>query len=283
MSVMASLIKGAHLLVKPGIRANILTCLLYNMARLVGIRKEVALMNLKIAYPDSSPAWRKEVLRKLYYHLALSVMEFLALTKNPSAVLEWVTRVEGEEYLKSMTETGKGVVLLTGHMGNWELLAAWLIYKGYPLVAGVRDPDNVHISELLASYRGMLGVETIPKKRLLLRGAKLLKQGKFIGILADQDGGKDGINVSFMGKVASTVGGPAALSLLVKAPVVPIVSYRVAPFKHEVLVLPPIEPLCDLSRDDAIKKMTEMFNELLECFVKKHPEQWLWLHRRWRS
>ena len=239
MSVVATAIKGVHFLVKPGISANILAYLLYRLACTFGIRRNVALTNLGIAYPESDPSWRREVVKKLYFNLSLSVMEFLILTKNPKAVSKWVTKVEGEEHLENLSKSGRGAVLLTAHMGNWELLAAWLACKGYPLVAGVRDPNDVHVSKLLACYRKDLGVETIPKKSLLLKGAKLLKQGKFIGILADQDGGTDGIRVSFIGKVASTVGGPAALSLLTKAPVVPIVSYRIAPYEHEILVLPP--------------------------------------------
>ena len=283
MSVVATAIKGVHFLVKPGISANILAYLLYRLACTFGIRRNVALTNLGIAYPESDPSWRREVVKKLYCNLSLSVMEFLILTKNPKAVSKWVTKVEGEEHLENLSKSGRGAVLLTAHMGNWELLAAWLACKGYPLVAGVRDPNDVHVSKLLACYRKDLGVETIPKKSLLLKGAKLLKQGKFIGILADQDGGTDGIRVSFMGKVASTVGGPAALSLLTKAPVVPIVSYRIAPYEHEILVLPPIEPLYELPREEAIREMTIKFNDILEGFIRRSPEQWLWLHRRWRD
>ncbi len=283
MSVVATAIKGVHFLVKPGISANILAYLLYRLACTFGIRRNVALTNLGIAYPESDPSWRREVVKKLYFNLSLSVMEFLILTKNPKAVSKWVTKVEGEEHLENLSKSGRGAVLLTAHVGNWELLAAWLACKGYPLVAGVRDPNDVHVSKLLAYYRKALGVETIPKKSLLLKGAKLLKQGKFIGILADQDGGTDGIRVSFMGKVASTVGGPAALSLLTKAPVVPIVSYRIAPYEHEILVLPPIEPLYELPREEAIREMTIKFNDILEGFIRRSPEQWLWLHRRWRD
>jgi len=283
MSVVATAIKGVHFLVKPGISANILAYLLYRLACTFGIRRNVALTNLGIAYPESDPSWRREVVKKLYFNLSLSVMEFLILTKNPKAVSKWVTKVEGEEHLENLSKSGRGTVLLTAHMGNWELLAAWLACKGYPLVAGVRDPNDVHVSKLLAYYRKALGVETIPKKSLLLKGAKLLKQGKFIGILADQDGGTDGIRVSFMGKVASTVGGPAALSLLTKAPVIPIVSYRIAPYEHEILVLPPIEPLYELPREEAIREMTIKFNDILEGFIRRSPEQWLWLHRRWRD
>ena len=283
MSVVATAIKGVHFLVKPGISANILAYLLYRLACTFGIRRNVALTNLGIAYPESDLSWRREVVKKLYCNLSLSVMEFLILTKNPKVVSKWVTKVEGEEHLENLSKSGRGAVLLTAHMGNWELLAAWLACKGYPLVAGVRDPNDVHVSKLLACYRKDLGVETIPKKSLLLKGAKLLKQGKFIGILADQDGGTDGIRVSFMGKVASTVGGPAALSLLTKAPVVPIVSYRIAPYEHEILVLPPIEPLYELPREEAIGEMTIKFNDILEGFIRRSPEQWLWLHRRWRD
>jgi len=283
MSVVATAIKGVHFLVKPGISANILAYLLYRLACTFGIRRNVALTNLGIAYPESDLSWRREVVKKLYCNLSLSVMEFLILTKNPKVVSKWVTKVEGEEHLENLSKSGRGAVLLTAHMGNWELLAAWLACKGYPLVAGVRDPNDVHVSKLLACYRKALGVETIPKKSLLLKGAKLLKQGKFIEILADQDGGTDGIMVSFMGKVASTVGGPAALSLLTKAPVVPIVSYRIAPYEHEILVLPPIEPLYELPREEAIGEMTIKFNDILEGFIRRSPEQWLWLHRRWRD
>lgn len=169
--------------------------------------------------------------------------------------------------------------MLTGHIGNWELLGAWLCQKGYPMYAVVQRNEDPETEALIEESRRRIGLKTLSKSFGLRGVVKALRQGAVVGLLADQHGGE--LTVDFMGHPARTFTGPAVFSLLTGAPIVPVVSFRRAPFRHEVVALPPLAlPRGD--RDAQIEALTVEANELLEGLVRRHPEQWLWLHRRWR-
>lgn len=114
------------------------------------------------------------------------------------------------------------------------------------------------------------------------QAAHKIREGAFVGFLADQAGSENELKLPFMGKLCYTVGGPAALSLLTGVQVVPVAAYRLKPFRHKVIVDAPLTPRCDLPRNQAISVMTEQANAILEGMILRHPEQWLWFHRRWR-
>jgi len=283
MSLNALVLEGLRGVLKPTWRANAAVALLSSLVKAVGPRRDVADDNLKMIFPQLTSGQRRNLINASYKHLVWSIVEFLCLVDEPELALRWVVDVNGEEYLEAYKRQGKGIVILTGHIGNWELLAAWLVCRGYPLVAIVRKPDDSGVADLLDRYRARLGIEAIPKGKFLMRQAvHKIREGAFVGFLADQAGSENEPKLPFMGKLCYTVGGPAALSLLTGAQIVPVVAYRLKPFRHKVIVGAPLTPHRDLPRNQAINVMTERANAILEGMILRHPEQWLWFHRRWR-
>ncbi len=253
-----------------------------SLTRLVSPRKQTALENLGIVFPDKDTSWKEELLKKVYDHLALSLTEYLCLSKKPERVLDWINEVEGLDILSDLQAKGKGAVILTGHVGNWELLGAWLSLKGFPVNAVIRDPNDPGVAGILKEYRKKTGLRTISKGKVMTSAVRSAKKGDFVALLADQDGGNTGYRIPFMGRECSTVGGPAMVSILADVELVPLYSYRVSPYVHKVVVNPPFSPSYSGDRNERILETSRRCNFEIEKMIHAHPEQWLWLHRRWR-
>lgn len=265
-----------------GWKAGILSGFLQAGLACVRPRQKVALANLSLAYPDSDPPYRRRILGEVYRHLAWMTAEFLALQRDPSQSLSWITHCEGEDRLRLPLERGQGVIVLTAHLGNWELLAAWLCQRGYPLTAIVRDPDDRDYRETIADFRSRVGLKTLPKQANMKAAVDLLRKGGFLGILSDQAAGRtEGLPVPFMGYQAYTFAGAASLAILTGCPIVPVFSFREAPFRHRVAVHAPL-PFPEIGdRRERILELTRRCNQAIEDAVRSCPSQWLWLHRRW--
>jgi KDO2-lipid IV(A) lauroyltransferase len=266
----------------PGWRADSLAGLLDFALRCTRPRARVALANLALAYPESGDDFRGRVLREVYSHLSWMTAEYLALQADPSQSLAWIHHTEGEEHLVKAAEAGQGTIILTGHLGNWELLAAWLCQRGYPLTAIVRDPDDPDYRKTIDEFRTRVGLKTLPKNANMKAAVDLLRKGGFLGILNDQLADRHGgLEVPFMGRTATTFAGAASLGILAGCPIVPVFSYREAPFIHRVEIYPPIPFPETGNRGERILELTCRCNQAIEKAVRKDPGQWLWLHRRW--
>ncbi len=276
------LLEGLRRFLAPGPRARFTASVLSGLLRVYGPRKEVALTNMAITFPEWDIAERKKLLRRVYRHFAWILVEYLATLNDPASVLEWFVETEGKKLLDEAAESKKGAVLLFGHFGNWELLGGWLAFSGYPIDAMVREPENPELRDLLESYRSRMGMGTIGKDSSR-EPIKRLKHGRFVGIAGDQHWGKMGIDVPFFGRDCSTAPGPAAYALLSGAPMIPIVAYRLAPFRYRFEAQEPIGVPEEGSREEKIRRMTIEANIALERMIRRAPEQWLWMHRRWRD
>lgn len=275
-----ALIGTAKCLLSTGWRGRRAASLISALARCVGPRKAVGLDNLAWAFPDRDEAWRRDLLDQVYDHLALSLVEFLIVQKDPDQALSWVDEISGLEHFEDALAQGRGVILLTGHIGNWELLGAWLCRRGYPVYAVVQRNEDPEMEALIEESRQRIGLKTLSKSFGMRSSLQALREGAVVALLADQHGGD--CPVDFMGRRAMTFSGPAAFSLLSGAPIVPVVSFRKAPFRHQVLALPPLAHP-EGNRREQIRALTCRANEVLESLIGLHPEQWLWLHRRWRA
>jgi KDO2-lipid IV(A) lauroyltransferase len=247
-------------------------------------REKVALQNLGLAFPERSEGERACLLDRFYRHFAWSIVECLALGRKPEEVLSWFPRASGKERLDALVAEGRGAVLLTAHMGSWEIFAAWLVRSGYPLAAVVRDPDDPEEAELLESRRRRFGLRTFGKDVPMTRAVSYLRKGGFLGILADQHGGPEGRPAPFFGEVTSTAVGPGALALLAGVPLVPVWSFRLSPFRHEARISDPIPLLSRSSgREAVLVAAAEACNGAIEGMVRTAPEQWFWLHKRFKE
>lgn len=263
-----------------GASSRAAAAMLSSLLKLSGVRAEVALRNFARAFPDIGDDERRAYLAQTYEHLVWTGIEFIVLQRDPRAVLEMVESHNAELLARLY---GGGAILLTGHVGNWELTAAWIAQSGYRVSAIVRESDDEGERDMIGTMREKVGVACIPKTAPMMRCVALLKRGEFLGILPDQHAGGQGIMVPYFGIKTSTSTGPAVFAHLTKRPLVPIFSHRVAPFRHVVRVGDPIEWEPMATRDETIEAITREVNASMEQMVREAPGQWLAQHRRFRE
>lgn len=282
MNLKTGMISAITSFCRPGWRARAVAGLFSGGLKIFRPRGGEARENLKSVYPEATDDWIRGTVNGVYEHLSWMVAECLALQRDPRLSLEWMKAVEGKEILDSIKAAGRGAIILTGHVGNWELLAAWLAQSGYPLSAVVRSPDDADFSRIIASFRSRTGVGVFEKHFVMKETIRFARNGGFLGLMPDQAWNSTGIPTEFLGRRCYTAGGPAAIARLAGVPVVPVASYRVAPFRHEVRISEPIKMVEGADKQRSIKENTDRMNRAIEKMILEHPEQWLWLHRRWR-
>ncbi len=249
-------------------------------------RTRVGRENLSAAFPELSPGEIDSLLLATYRNTFRLAGEVLYLRRIITRHT-WRRHIELEGLEKSLDGCirGRGGILLTGHLGNWELLSRVLPFAGMTCAVVARPLDN----PLLERY--ILGVREETNQRVIVKrgsGAEIehiLSEGGFVGILPDQDAGRKGAFVPFLGRLASTWRSPALLSMKTGAPIIPGCCVRVGkPARFRVIVGEPIYPNPDATDVSAeTLRITCAFTATLERWVRRYPEQYLWLHRRWKS
>ena len=264
------------------------------MARLVEVGgmaaprwKRVGLDNLRHAFPEHDDDWREKILRGSFRslgRLAAEVAWFEEL--RPGNVHERVGFVSPEsEALWKERMAGSGAIIATGHFGNWELFGQAQGLMGYPVHVIHRALRNPRLDDLLIQLRARAGTNVIYKHAAAREILRLLKGGALVVIPIDQHApGAQGVPIPFFGRPAATTPGPARLAQLTRVPLqLAVLVRRGESTRHDILMCPPIEPPRP-GRDPAIlvETMTRV-NREFEAIVRRYPEQWLWVHRRWRK
>jgi len=244
----------------------------------------VALANLERAFGAAlDREARATVARASFRHLGMMAVECCRLFVGPPGSMLSRIRMVGLENLEAARALGRGAFYLTAHFGNWELLAASRALTGAPLSVVVRPLDNPFLETWLARGRERAQLNLIPK-RSAVRGVRAaLARGDCVGILLDQNAGRQGVFVPFFGHAASTSRSLAVLALKTGAPVVPAFIHRLADGDHEVFLEPAIPVVRTGDREHDIAASTARFTEVIERHVRAHPEQWFWVHRRWKT
>lgn len=193
----------------------------------------------------------------------------------------------GKEYLDELKVSGEGAVFMASHAGNWELLGAVLAMNGYPLISVAQQQNSKSADAFINEYRAMMQ-QHVTYKTGIRDMVRFLADGKYIGLLMDQDPGYTGIMVKLFGKDTLTPDGPAKLAGLKNYPILTIFIHSDRPYHHIVEVLPPIRPYKDgerLTKDEKKQRVydiTQELNDRLEAHIRKYPEDWFWLHKRWK-
>ncbi|WP_286973687.1 lysophospholipid acyltransferase family protein [Acetomicrobium sp. UBA5826] len=225
----------------------------------------------------------REVVAKSYINLGRSVVEFLNLSKIGKKIDEIVS-VHDIENLNDALACGRGVILLTAHLGNWELAAAYLGIKDYPMRAIGAEQRDARITKLISDVRASCGVETIGKGFDLRGAIRCLQEGNILGVLLDQDAKDKGIIAPFLGQPASTPYGPVKLAMKMRSPIVPLfIVRRKDNTHHDLYFLPSLEERVKDFYDRPIEENVRLCNDILSEWISRHPEQWLWLYPRWAS
>lgn len=244
-------------------------------------RRRVALQNIERSLGrDLGPAGVRRLGRRSFQHLGMNLVEACRYFIRPTDVMLSRVHVEGVEHLRRAAAAGRGILVLTAHYGNWELLAAAHGLTGLPLSFVVRPLDDPILDDLAGRFRRRSGAELIVKHRAVREVVQALRRGRMVGILLDQNATRgEGVFVPFFGVPASTSKGLALLALRTGAPVVPVFLRREPDGRHCMDVRPPLPA----PPDEDVLTYTAAFNAAIEAAIRRAPEQWLWMHARWRT
>jgi KDO2-lipid IV(A) lauroyltransferase len=249
-----------------------------------GLRR-AAMENLRLAFPEWSKKQRRAAIRGMVRQLGWMGAEFAHFPRYTKKNIERIVLLDGFENFASAQGRGKGVLFLTGHMSAWELAPFAQALFGYPLHFLARAIDNVRVDALVTRYRCLSGNSPIEKNQSARTVLKVLAAGGTVGILADHNTLlSEGVFVDFFGIPACTTAGLARFALHTDAAVVPgFLHWDAALRKYRLC----FEPAVELVRtgDDAadIRENTQRFTRVIENCIRRNPDQWLWLHRRWKT
>ncbi|TAN40709.1 MAG: hypothetical protein EPN25_06695 [Nitrospirae bacterium] len=252
-------------------------------------RRTIAVTNISAAF-SGMPAYEvrrlaRESCRALFL-TAFEIMKSQSLFSSPDAREKIRDTADNLEELfqkaKKIHDGSGGCIFVTPHIGNWELLPAVSSLIGIPLVIVARPLDNKYLEKLFYENRTASGQMVIPKKNALFVLQRTLQKGKSIGMLTDQSTMK-GLPVEFFGRKALTTPVPAVLAMTKNRPIVVVACCRIADFRFEAFVSDPIWPGEYQNEKDELLRITRLMNKEMEAIVRKHPEQYLWMHDRWKT
>jgi len=262
-----------------GVTLGQLIYLLHGKLRRVGMR------NLAIAFPEKTAAERRKIVRKVFTSLGRQFAEVCLFPTYTSENVSRIVAYDGYENFDRASQRGKGVLFLTGHIGGWELSAFAHSLYGHPLHFVMRPLDNPYLDDLVRRYRTMHGNTPILKDNPVRELLRAMKAGATVGILMDTNmTPPEGVFVDFFGVPACTASGLARIALRTDAAVVPgFTVWDPVLRKYRLRFEPPVTLIRTGNNDADIVANTALFTKVIEDVVRRYPDQWLWVHRRWKT
>ena len=248
-------------------------------------RRTVALDNLIQSFgPEMSAEEAKRLLRKVYIHFGQMFLEFPhAVRLNPGNLHRYVV-FESEDHFLDALKKGKGVLALTCHLGNWEMLSTVSAIRFGNTAVVARPLDFEPLGRLMIDLRSRYGTEIIPKQRSMRKLMTSLRENKMIGILLDQNvDWYEGAFVNFFGRPACTNKGLALVALKTGTPVVPIFSAKAKDGRYRIMIGKEVELIRTGDKLKDVEENTALFTGIIERHIREHPEQWFWFHKRWKT
>jgi KDO2-lipid IV(A) lauroyltransferase len=244
----------------------------------------IARENLRAAYGDAmTAAERERVLRACWRHFGRMTFDALAFSHLDRAAFDAILEVEGIDNLRDALAQGRGALVFAAHHGNWEAGAYATARSGIPAEIIARPMDNRLLDRRLMELRRGAGNTVISKRRAVRESLRALARGACVAILIDQDAGADAVFVPFFGRLAATTPTLALLALRTEAPILPMFTRVEADGTISVHIgsVVPTRPTGD--RDADVLRLTAECTALVERWTRRSPEQWLWMHRRWKT
>ena len=268
-----------------GISRRIGVCVARCLFKLRPKLRDAADFNLRLAFPELPGPARRQILQRMVRNLGWMVAEFARFPRYTRENIGETIILDGFDNFAAAERRGKGVLFLTGHMGAWELKPFAHALYVTPLHFLVRPIDNPRVDEMVNHYRCLSGNQPIRKNESARAVLRVLRQGGVVGVLADQNAvASEAVFVDFFGVPAATTSGIARLARRTEAAVVPVYSYWDSQIRKYRLRY---EPALDLTATDDeesdIRSYSERFNQVIEDYVRRFPDQWLWVHRRWKT
>jgi Kdo2-lipid IVA lauroyltransferase/acyltransferase len=222
------------------------------------------------------------VARQVFRNVGMTLLEFLRLPAMSAQEIRRLVQLEGLEHLHNGLAAGRGLLLITGHYGNWELLGARLVAEGIPLSVVARDADDPVTNAFINRIRATCGYRVIPRQSAHRGVLEALRRNEAVAILMDQNTIEGGQFVPFFGKMAATVIGPAVFALRTGAAVIPGFITRRSDGTHVGTGYPPVALPQTGDREADALALTALLTAIIEAQVRADPAQWLWIHDRWR-
>jgi KDO2-lipid IV(A) lauroyltransferase len=247
--------------------------------------RRTAEFNLRLAFAEWDAARRNLVIRGMVRNLGWMAAEFARFPKYTRGNIEEIVILDGHENFLHAQRRGKGVLYLTGHIGAWELSSFAHALYGFPLRYMARPLDNPRVDALVNRYRCLSGNQPIFKNESARMLLKVLKGAGTVGILADQNTlPEEGVFVDFFGKSACATTGIARVALHTDAAVVPGYAYWDTSIgKYRLRFEPPVELIRTGNTEQDVFVNTQRFTKMIEEIIRKYPEQWVWVHARWKT
>ncbi len=246
--------------------------------------RHVALQNLRIAFgQEKSEEERRSIAKRNFQHMGMMLIEFFRILRMDMETYSKKVRVEGLEEALKLLEKKKGGLLLVGHFGNWELMGIMSKVIQIPILAIAKPiKQNEKLYRFILEIRDKAGLKIISPENATQKVLEALSKNWLVAVLIDQRAKRSrGVWVEFFGKKAPTMPGLAVMAIRSGAPVVPVFMIREGLKNHRLVVKEPVELVRtgDMTKDIEINM--QRFTRVLESMVREHPDQWVWIHRRW--
>lgn len=269
----------------PRTRVRIAAVLGPVIARLLPIRRSVVEENLRFAFPDWDAAQREKVVVECYVNLIANALDVMTMARaTPEDILAGIEHpLSDEGRIAAFRDSGKGFVILTWHVGNWEWGGAYLPAIGVDLVDVAKHLHNPAADKFVSDLRDRFGIKVIFTRDNPIRIFRHIKKGGALSLFSDQDAGRDGVFVPFFGRLASTANGAAYFSYRLGVPILPLWGFKTAEGKIRVFSGEPLQANSAAPMDEEIERITRLQTAMLERVVRTDPGQYFWFHRRWKT
>jgi Kdo2-lipid IVA lauroyltransferase/acyltransferase len=246
--------------------------------------RNLARAHLALAYPDQPERKRRRWARSVFISLGRTAMEFMRMTTLPAArIAKLVEAGEGRDYMTAALGKGRGVLCLTAHAGNWEILPIYTSLQGWPSAVVAQKLYDPRLDRLLNGFRERCGVKIIRRGNVTAAIVRCLRANMLLGILNDQDTDVDSRWAPFFGRPAKTPVGMLRLARRTGAAVVPIFIARQPSGRNRVYIQPELQLPSSADEEADLLAGAALCNQAIESFIRRFPEQWVWFHERWKS
>ena len=255
------------------------------VCKVVRFRRRVVLDNLQHAFGgEMDDREIKNLALSFYRNLGMTLMEFLSFPGMKQADFLELVDIEGVEHFKTTVNEGRGALLVSGHFGNWEMMGARVAAEGQKVSFIVKEQTNSRVDRIQNDIRHRAGIGTIRSGGASIREMiRALRNKELIGLVGDQDAGPEGYFTEFLGRQASVFRGTAYFAWKLKVPIVTGFIFRQPDGRHKVMVDPPVAADPDWDEETAVARLTEIHVQRLEAAIRKAPDHYFWLHRRWKT
>lgn len=243
-------------------------------------RKQMAAANIRQCL-GLSAAEAEEMARQSWTRFGYMMVEVLRFPEIKKDIEQYV-HIVGKENMEKALALGRGGIIATAHSGNWELLGGALALHGFPIVGVAQKQKNSTMDRLINEYRSLIGMH-VTYKSGVREMFTMLTEGWVIGLLMDQDAGRDGVVLKFFGRDTACVQGPASLARFKDAPILPVFISQNPDGTHTLEIHEAVFVEKTKDKREDIKRTTDVLTKIIEMHIRQHPQEWFWLHDRWKS